>query len=196
MNRTETLQILSVLKAAYPSFYRDMQKQELNSIANLWTEMFTEDDYNTVSTAVRMLIETKTDTWPPNIGQVRAQIAKLTQPQDRTEMEAWTYVLRAIRNSIYGAVEEFAGLPDDVRAGVGRPEVLREWAMADESDLRVIESNFMRSYRARREQAREHAKLSPAVRDIVQQICARMDDKKRLEGTNNAQQIRQSENGN
>lgn len=39
MNRTETLAVMSILKAAYPAYYRDMKRQDAEAVVNLWSEM-------------------------------------------------------------------------------------------------------------------------------------------------------------
>ena len=36
MNRTETLAVMSILKAAYPSYYRDMKRKDAEVVVNLW----------------------------------------------------------------------------------------------------------------------------------------------------------------
>ena len=53
MDRTETLAIMSVLKAAYPSYYRDMKRADAESVVALWSEMFAGDDYAVVAAAVK-----------------------------------------------------------------------------------------------------------------------------------------------
>ena len=41
MDRQETMKILSVLRGAYPAFYRDTSRQEAEAIVNLWAAMQT-----------------------------------------------------------------------------------------------------------------------------------------------------------
>ena len=43
MTRNETLKILSILKNPYPTFYRDISKEEAVEIADLWYSMFKEE---------------------------------------------------------------------------------------------------------------------------------------------------------
>ena len=56
MTREETLAIMSVLKAAYPNFYKDMQRQEAEGIVALWAEMFRDEPSQVVAIAVNILI--------------------------------------------------------------------------------------------------------------------------------------------
>ena len=63
MDRAETIKILSVLRGAYPQFYRDTSRQEAERVVGLWEDMFREDEYMLVAAAVKALIagDTKAD---------------------------------------------------------------------------------------------------------------------------------------
>lgn len=66
MNQTETLQIMAVLRGAYPAFYRDMVRKDAESVVALWTEMFAEEDVAIVAAAVKALIATDDKGFPPH----------------------------------------------------------------------------------------------------------------------------------
>ena len=42
MTRQEALAIMAMLKTAYPSFYKDLSKEELSAAVNLWATMFSQ----------------------------------------------------------------------------------------------------------------------------------------------------------
>lgn len=150
MDRRETVQVLSVLRAAYPNFYKGMGRQELEGIVDLWAGMFAEDDPKLVAGAVKAFIATDSRGFPPVIGVIKDKLRQLTTPEMMTEQEAWGLVLKAIRDSGYRAREEFEALPPLLRSLVGSPRQLRDWGMMDEDTVQsVVASNFMRSYRAR-----------------------------------------------
>ncbi len=65
MTREETIKVLAVLKAAYPSFYKDMRRDEGESVVALWCDLFVDDDYQLVAGAVKALIATETSGYPP-----------------------------------------------------------------------------------------------------------------------------------
>ena len=175
MTREETLMIMSVLKAAYPSFYKDMKRSEADGIVNLWASMFADEPADLVAVAVKAHIATDAKGFPPHIGAIKTAIVKLKQPEELTEFEAWALVEKAIRNGIYGAVEEFENLPEIVRRLVGSPNQLKEWAMMDaETVSSVIASNFQRSYKVRAKYERERLALPADVRQAVEQIAAGM----------------------
>ena len=175
MTREETIKVLAVLKAAYPAFYRGMKADELNGIVNLWASQFEGDDYKTVGAAVQAHIATDTKGYPPHIGAIKEAIRKITQPDEMSEMEAWSYVASALRNSGYNSVAEFDKLPPVVRRIVGSPSQLREWAMMDSDTVQsVVQSNFMRSYRVRAQSEREYLALPEIVRELMGQLAGSM----------------------
>lgn len=168
MNREDTIKILSVLRGAYPAFYRDITKQEAESTIALWMSMFDEEPYELVGAAVKAFISGDWKGFPPAIGQIKERIRQITQPQEMTEQEAWSYVSKALRNSTYGSVEEFAKLPPEVQAVVHDPNQLRQWAMAEADEVEtVIASNFQRSFRVKQKTSREYMALPTEVKQLM-----------------------------
>jgi hypothetical protein len=175
MTREETLAIMSVLKAAYPNFYKDMKRSEADGIVNLWAAMFADEPADLVAVAIKSYIATDVKGFPPNIGAIKNAIVKLKQPEEMTEFEAWALVGRAIKNGIHGAREEFDKLPEIIQRLVGSPNQLREWAMMDSDTVNsVISSNFQRSYKVRAKTERERLALPGDVRQAVEQIASGM----------------------
>lgn len=173
MERSEVLEIMAVLRGAYPQFYRGISRKEAEDTVNLWLDIFRQDDANLVAAAVKSLIDTDEKGFPPHIGAVKAKIRLLTAREEMTEAEAWGIVSKAIRNGTYGSQEEFEKLPPVLKRIVGSPNMLREWARMDSDTVHsVVASNFQRSYRAVSAREREIAKLPPDVREIVQKIGA------------------------
>lgn len=173
MNQKETIAVLAVLKTAYPQFYRGLSSQELQETVTLWSEMFAAEDFQVVKAAVKAHIATDAKGYPPHIGAIKAAIRKITQPDEMSEMEAWGYVAAALRNSGYNSVTEFEKLPPVVRRIVGTPSQLREWAAMDTDTVQsVVQSNFMRSYRARAQHEREYLALPPEVKGLMEEIAA------------------------
>lgn len=175
MTREETLDLLSVLKAAYPNFYRDMTRKDADHVIELWFEMFKDEPAGLVALAVKRHIATDTKGFPPHIGAIKDAIVKIQQPDEMTELEAWGLVQKALRNGYYGAQEEFDKLPPVVQRLVGSPNQLREWAQMDaETVSSVIASNFQRSYKARAANEREYLALPADVKGAMEQIAAGM----------------------
>ena len=83
MDRLETADILAVLKAAYPQFYNGLSPKEANKIVDLWAEMFKDEPVMVVAVAVKAMIASRTNTFPPNIGEVKEQITKMRMPKEK-----------------------------------------------------------------------------------------------------------------
>lgn len=169
MNRPETLAVMSVLKASYPSFYRGMTPADANGIVALWQEMFSDDEYAVVAAAVKALIACDAKGFPPHIGAVKDYIRRLTAPAERTEAEAWAIAARAVRRTDWCHPDkQFNALPEDIQAAVGSAETLVEWGKLPEETLAsVAASNFQRAYRARRQVRREMEAIPASVRNAI-----------------------------
>ena len=175
MTYDETLAIMSVLKAAYPAYYRGMNRQDAEAAVSLWAEMFKDEPAQIVGLAVKSLIATDTKGFPPHIGAVKAAIVKLTAPDEMTEIEAWELISKATRNSTYNAQAEFEKLPPVIQRLVGNPMQLKEWAAMDTDTLHsVVASNFQRSYKARAAKEREFLALPSEIRQLSERLAAGM----------------------
>ena len=168
MTRDDVIKIMSVLRGAYPHFYRDISKQEAYDTINLWTDMFSHDDASVVAAAVKSLIDGDDKGFPPTIGQVKAKMRPLVGSDELTEAEAWNLVSKAVKNGLYGAVEEFEKLPPAVKRIVGSPSQLRDWASMDSDTLQsVVASNFQRSYKVVATREKEIAALPDDVKKLI-----------------------------
>lgn len=165
MTRSETLAVMSILKAAYPGYYRDMKRQDAEAVVNLWSEMLADYPANLVAAAVKSHIASDRKGFPPHIGAIIAAIGEVSKPAELTEGEAWAMIAKALRNGGYGSEQEFAALPETLQRLVGHPSQLREWAMMDAGTVQtVVQSNFLRSYRARMESEKRLSAMPSEIR--------------------------------
>lgn len=168
MTRQEALAVLAILKTAYPTFYKNYSKEDINAAVDLWATMFSDEPVSIITEAVKSLICTLK--YPPTIADVKEKVAMITQPLMMTEMEAWSRVRGAI--SYYHANEAFANLPPMLQKIVGSPNQLREWALMDvETVNSVIQSNFMRSYKAKVSQEKEYAMLPSSTKQLIAELA-------------------------
>lgn len=186
MTKSETAQVLAILKAAYPHFYRNASKQDALTAVNLWHELFADDPEDVVAAAVKALIATDEKGYPPHIGAVKAKMRQLTRKPSMTDAEAWAKVMQAIRQSGYSCKSEFDKLPEDLQDLVGSPSQLREWGMMDTQTLQsVVSSNFQRSYRERKRKAEEYAALPEDIKRlsaaVIHKIALETSDRKGIE---------------
>ena len=172
MTRAETLAVMSILKAAYPAFYRDMKRQDAEAAVNLWAEMFEDYPPQVVAAAVKAHIASDKKGFPPCIGSIIDAINTVSAPSgEMSEGEAWAMVSKAIRNSGYNSEQEFEQLPERLQRIVGHPAQLREWALMDTSTVQsVVQSNIMRSFRARAESERKMRAMPSDVRSKMEEL--------------------------
>lgn len=175
MNKSETLQIMAVLRCEYPDFCRGLSAEDIQRKADLWTEFFAEDDAGLVGAAVKSIILTDEREFAPKVGTIKEKMRQLTNPDELTEAGAWALIAKAAQNGIYGAAEEFAKLPPTLQKLVGNPGQLREWAMMDSGSLHsVVASNIQRAYRTVAKREREQAKLPADIKAMISAIADKM----------------------
>ena len=75
MTKDETLKVLAILKAAYPSSYNGMTKREANGTVAVWCMQFADMPGDIVLMAVYKLIST--NKFPPSISEVKDKIQSI-----------------------------------------------------------------------------------------------------------------------
>jgi len=175
VNLIETAKLMAVLETAYPMFYAKKTQQEREDAIKLWAEMFADEPGELVAMAVKALIKSRVSTFPPGIGEITEKIQQITQPDQMTEMEAWSLVAKAVSNSAYNSGEEFKKLPPVVQRLVGAPSQLREWAVMDgEVFNSVVASNFQRSYKVRAKNEQDYLALPSSVKAFMASLAEGM----------------------
>lgn len=168
MTREETVKIMRIICDSYPNY----KPTNLSEIVDVWCMMLSDYTYDEVSIALKAYITSNTSGFAPAIGQLIAMMQTITQEQELNEMEAWALVSKAIRNSGYNSVEEFAKLPPLVQKAVGLPNQLRQWALDENFNEQVASSNFMRCYRTELNRQQEIARMPSEVRQLIQNMPA------------------------
>lgn len=75
MTKKEALQILAILKAAYPASYNGMTKEEATGTVAVWCMQFADLPAEIVMMAIHKLIST--NKFPPSISEVKNKIEKI-----------------------------------------------------------------------------------------------------------------------
>lgn len=75
MTKKEALQILAILKAAYPSSYNGMTKEEATGTVAVWCMQFANMPAEIVMMAIHKLIAT--NKFPPSISEVKSKIGSI-----------------------------------------------------------------------------------------------------------------------
>lgn len=173
MDKVDTIKILAILKTAYPAFYKDMPDEDVEQTIDLWASLFAGDRLDIVIEAVKSL--TCTLKFPPTIADVKDKIALITQPVHMTEMEAWGMVSKALQKAGWYAEEAYSNLPPLIQRIVGSPNQLKEWAMMESETVNsVIQSNFMRSYKAAITREKEYTALPESTKEMIAGLSQKM----------------------
>lgn len=153
--------VKKVLNICY-TLYPGMKITNPEKTVAIWEAVLKDYDDAAMAKALEGYIKTDTKGFPPIPGQLIALAS--AGEEDLGELEAWGMVSRAIRNGNYGAEEEYEKLPEAVKLAVGSPGQIREWAGADIDTIpTVVQSNFLRSYRA----AVERRRIARAAPDLL-----------------------------
>lgn len=163
MTREETVKIIRIMVDSYPNY----KPNDISETVDVWQTMLSDYDYNLVAMALKAYILSDTSGFAPSIGQLVSKIQTITKPHELSEMEAWSLVSKAIRNSGYNSVEEFAKLPPIVQNAVGLPDQLRTWALDENYNEQVISSNFMRCYRTELARNEELSKMPEEIKALI-----------------------------
>ena len=112
---------------------------------DVWYALMNDLEYEYLNLAIQKhMISSK---FPPTPADIREQYQSLIEPDDMNEMEAWSLVSKAIRNSSYNYEEEFSKLPDIIKKSVGTSSQLRVWATDEKYNEQVVSSHFIKCYR-------------------------------------------------
>lgn len=168
MNRIAVKKLVTVIIATYPGYFRSYTVNDIDNMISAWERVLGDIDYQDADKGLTIYLRSDTKGFPPSPGQVLNCIISATEkPEDRIgELEAWSLVMQALRNSgdITRAREEFDALPGIVRATVGRPETLREWALDENFRVDVARGQFLRQFANMQHRIREE-KLMYATTD-------------------------------
>ena len=137
-------------------------------------------DFDQAQAGLKIFLTNDTAGFPPVVGQIIDCIHKMTDRKEDilTEMTAWGLVYKAVCNSGYNSVNEFNALPEIVKNAVGSPERLREWSQLPTDEVQtVIQSNFMRSFKATQIKLKEYRKMPKDIQTIVDKTLKSIENK-------------------
>lgn len=178
MTKNDVVKIFIVLRTAYPNFYRDMKKEDLEATMNLWAEMFGHENPALVTEAVKSLINTFK--FPPTIADIKEEMYKLTETKNETPIELWNCIKKAIRNSSYNSYDEFQKLPEAAKTFVGSPNQLREWALSVDYNDGVVKGQFLKQIEVIQKREKDNKLMLPSTKKFIEQLTSNMDATKLL----------------
>lgn len=166
MTREETVKIIRIMCDCYPNY----KPNDLSETVDVWTMMLEEYPYEQIAVSLKAYVLSDTSGFAPSIGQLISKMQSITQPKELNEMEAWSMVQKAIKNSTYNYLEEYEKLPEMVQKAVGNPHCLKEWAMTEHLNKEVVGSNFMRSYRSVCNSEKEYNLYPESIKKMIKYV--------------------------
>lgn len=164
MTRDEAKKIVMAISGLYSNF----KPADLKLTVDTWAVVLSDYGYKQIESALIAYSATDRSGFAPAPGQLIGLLDMKNQEKDLNEMEAWALVSNALRNGYYGAEKEFDKLPESVQKAVGSPDNLRNWSQTDSGSVEnVIQSNFMRSYRAVLKREQDIRKMPEKVKGVL-----------------------------
>jgi len=175
MTKEETIMVLGYIKASYPRWAENLKANDAKMMVEVWHDAFADHDAEFVLGAAKA--HRNVEKWPPSIAEIMEHVNHIKSggTREMTGMEAWSLVRKAIKNGIYHAKDEFEKLPSKVQAAIGNHYAIKEWAEMEMDQLEtVVQSQFIRSYAVKVEQAKKSAALPNDVKALVDQVAGRL----------------------
>lgn len=145
MTEKQTIQILALIKVAYPNSYSKQSDEDLKQTIMLWHTQFKDYEFELVALAVNSFIAKDLSGFAPTIAQIKNYAQKIAKPAQKTDEEIWIPIKNALKNSLYGAEEEYRKLPEDLQRCT-TPGQLRDWSRSTTEDLPFIRNELIREY--------------------------------------------------
>ena len=166
MNLSETAKIIKIMTLSFPNY----KPEDMEGTLQVWQYMLKDYTYNDINMALETYIQGNSSGFAPSIGQIINLIHEKSEiVAEKTEMDAWQSIRKAISNGNYHAQEEFEKLDPIIQKVVGSANMIKQWAQTDVEELEtVVQSNFMRSYRAEVERQKKIARMPVEIRNQIE----------------------------
>lgn len=167
MQKSEAAKILGLLKAAYPAYYKSQEPVDGNMLLDLWTYQFQENDFRQVFQALNAAIASKTDGFPPSIGEVKARLIDVTDPEVSPFDETWDRLLKCFKRGSVHAQDDWEKLPEDDQKLITPGEIYRI-AIAEDINLTVEKAGWYSRWKAMQEKKRIEKVVPAPVREVME----------------------------
>lgn len=177
MNKTETVQVITLLAGNYDSIAKKDNTQKQLMI-NTWQECLGDLDYNLVLQAVKKSIIDSP--YPPTIHDIRKNaIEMLNTTTQRTAIEAWNEAYRMICAGNYMTQEEFDSHSQEVKKFFGNVRQVAELAKTDLDVVNTVtKGQFLKQYDILVAREQEKKMFPDKMQEFIGQLAVNMDIKR------------------
>lgn len=173
MNKTETVQVITLLAGNYDSIAKkDTTQKQL--MINTWLECLGDLDYELVLQAVKKtIIESP---YPPTICEIRKNAIEMINPStQRTAIEAWDEAYKMICNGLYMTQEEFDSHSEEVKKFFGNVRQVKEQAQVDTDIVNTVtKGQFLKQYEVITNREKEQKLLPQKMQDFIGELAEKM----------------------
>ena len=172
MTLQETQKMLVILKKAYPRYYTESTKEEVQETLLFYHDMFSEYPVEIVVTALKNYI--KVNEYPPTIAGLQKQI-DLIAPEEDTDIELWNEFEKACRKGSRITQEEFESLSEPIKKWCRDVSQIRELSKLDTGTFNtVIKGQFLKTITKIKEREK-------ALKGIPYEVKQKLSELKMLE---------------
>lgn len=176
MNKTETVQVITLLAGNYDSIAKkDATQKQL--MINTWQECLGDLDYKLVLQAVKKtIIESP---YPPTIHDIRKNAVEMVNPTTkRTAIEAWNEAYSMICGGLYMTQEQFDMASPEVKKFFGNVRQVKELAQTDAEVVNTVtKGQFLKQYDVLIDREKEQKLLPQNMQDFIGQLADKMSVK-------------------
>lgn len=165
MSRKDVQELLMTVQALYPNFNPPNKTVTINA----WLMMLSEYSLQEMLIALKAYASVDKSGFAPSTGQLISYLHEIKDEPQLNELEAWSIVYRAIRNSSYNSVDEFQKLPPVVQKAVGSPQNLRQWAIDENFVEGIVREDFLKVYRTEVKRQKEISKMPNSIRTLIEE---------------------------
>ena len=168
MTKEDTKKMIMYLRTAYKGFCEDVN---LTDAVNVWYDAFKNEDVRVMGIAARNYV--KSSEYPPTLAGIQKQLDLIKNKS--TDAELWALIVKATKNSTYGAVEEYEKLPPVCQKFIGSPTALKDLGQISEGTLEtVVKGQFIKTAPQIREHHEVQTGLPMAVREVIEEARIRL----------------------
>lgn len=177
MNKTETVQVITLLAGNYDSIAKKDSTQKQLMI-NTWQECLGDLDYKLVLQAVKKSIIDSP--YPPTIHDIRKNAIEMINPTtQRTAIEAWNEAYRMICGGNYMTQEQFDSHSPEVKKFFGNVRQVAELAKTDIDVVNTVtKGQFLKQYDILVTREQEKKMLPAKMQEFIGQLAVKMDIKR------------------
>lgn len=166
MTRNETVQLLAMMQAAYPSFYRNMDDPQ--TAVSIWHDRLKPYPADLVGIAFRRLLDECK--FPPSIADVITRVKELTSANDLTPIDLWGIAYGLISRASTITAEEWEAQHPVIKRFFKSTRQLIELGLSDTNAVNTVtKGQFLKQAEMllRQEELRSQISASPRLQELI-----------------------------